>query len=95
MIERVSSVICNSLNEAELGQLQHAKLFIYNTSIPTHQGVCLDGGGVERKEEIGFHEVLVFFFFFKFNGEDYIAKLEMNPSVCRFQRTPILDNTTR
>lgn len=68
MIVRVSSVICNSLNEAELGQLQHAKLFICNTSIPTHQGVCLDGVGVERKEEIGFHEVLMFFFFLNLMG---------------------------
>ena len=50
-------------------------------------------GGVERRGEIGFNEVLMFFFFNFFKGgEDYMAKLKMNTLVCGFQRTPILDN---
>ena len=36
--------------------------FLKKTSIPTHQGVVWMEGGVERKGEIGFNEVLMFFF---------------------------------
>ena len=38
-------------------------IFKKKTSIPTHQGVVWMEGGVERKGEIGFNEVLMFFFF--------------------------------
>ena len=45
--------------------------FLKKTSIPTHQGVVWMEEGVERKGEIGFNEVLMFYFilFFFLKGE--------------------------